>query len=179
MADRYEIRYAHEAVGDIRPLRAFDQTRLLDAVARHLSAEPTRVSKSRIKRMVQPFWSHFRLRVDEFRVYYDVDEAGRAVTVLRMKGLRADTGDAAMKTINIEDARSSEAAITEGQIQEVVVLRDGKPLALVVPFDDDDLEWYARERDPAFIESIARARAQAASGRAIGHDELRSQLGKG
>jgi mRNA-degrading endonuclease RelE of RelBE toxin-antitoxin system len=34
--------------------------------------------------MVQPFWSQYRLRADEFRVYYDVDEQSRAVNVLRV-----------------------------------------------------------------------------------------------
>jgi len=82
--DRFEIRYTHEAVEDIRPLRAFDQRRVLDAIALHLSNEPTRLSKSRIKRMSQPFWSEYRLRVDDFRVYYDVDETQHVVQVLRV-----------------------------------------------------------------------------------------------
>ncbi len=34
--------------------------------------------------MEQPFWSEYRLRVDEFRVYYDVDEESRVVNVLRV-----------------------------------------------------------------------------------------------
>ena len=84
MADQYEIRYTNEAVEDIRPLRAFDQRRILDAIARHLSFEPTRVSAARIKRMTQPFWSEYRLRIDDSRVYYDVDEANRIVQVLRI-----------------------------------------------------------------------------------------------
>jgi len=40
------------------------------------------VSRSRIKAMTQPFWSQFRLRIDEFRVYYDVDDALKKVSVL-------------------------------------------------------------------------------------------------
>jgi mRNA-degrading endonuclease RelE of RelBE toxin-antitoxin system len=42
------------------------------------------VSKSRIKAMSQPFWSQYRLRVDEFRVYYDVDENHHIVNELRV-----------------------------------------------------------------------------------------------
>lgn len=34
--------------------------------------------------MVQPFWSEFRLRVGDFRVYYDVKEAELVVRVLRV-----------------------------------------------------------------------------------------------
>jgi mRNA-degrading endonuclease RelE of RelBE toxin-antitoxin system len=40
--------------------------------------------------MAQPFWSQYRLRVGDFRVYYDVDEGARTVDVLRIleKGTR-------------------------------------------------------------------------------------------
>lgn len=34
--------------------------------------------------MDQPFWSQYRLRVDDFRVYYDVDEQLHVVNVLRV-----------------------------------------------------------------------------------------------
>jgi mRNA-degrading endonuclease RelE of RelBE toxin-antitoxin system len=34
--------------------------------------------------MSQPFWSQYRLRVDEFRVYYDVNDNDRIVNVLRV-----------------------------------------------------------------------------------------------
>ena len=40
--------------------------------------------------MTQPFWSQYRLRIDELRVYYDVDEGQRRVNVLRV--LRKTTG---------------------------------------------------------------------------------------
>ena len=34
--------------------------------------------------MTQPFWSEYRLRVSDFRVYYDVDETRHVVHVLRI-----------------------------------------------------------------------------------------------
>jgi antitoxin (DNA-binding transcriptional repressor) of toxin-antitoxin stability system len=82
-----------------------------------------------------------------------------------------------MKSVELRDAASSEQAIREGQTEEVVVLQDGRPVALIVPFDADDLEWYTRERDPAFVESIARARAQVQSGQAVAHEQVKRQLG--
>jgi antitoxin (DNA-binding transcriptional repressor) of toxin-antitoxin stability system len=82
-----------------------------------------------------------------------------------------------VKTITLKDPQSSDEALREGQHEEVVVLVDGKVVALVVPFDDDDLEWYAKERDPAFIASIARARSDAQSGKTVSHDQLKTQLG--
>ena len=84
MSDRFDIRYAALAADDVRGLRAFDQRKVIDAIEEHLAYEPQRTSKSRIKAMEQPFWSQFRLRVDDIRVYYDVDEGNRAVNVLRV-----------------------------------------------------------------------------------------------
>ena len=80
----YTIQYAGEAVTDIRALRAFDQRRILDGVEGHLTFQPWFVSKSRIKAMVQPFWSQFRLRIDEYRIYYDVDDKEHVVSKLRV-----------------------------------------------------------------------------------------------
>ena len=84
MADAYSIDYAPQAVSDIRALQAFERATVVAAVERHLTYEPTAVSRSSIKRMVQPFWSQFRLRSGDVRVYYDVDEPSRRVHVLRV-----------------------------------------------------------------------------------------------
>ena len=46
--------------------------------------QPKFVSKSRIKAMIQPYWSEYRLRIDDFRIYYDVDNDERVVNVLRV-----------------------------------------------------------------------------------------------
>ena len=69
MAEVYTIRWTEEAAADVAALRKFDQRRVMNAVQVHLSHEPARVSRSRIKLMEQAFWSQYRLRVDDFRVY--------------------------------------------------------------------------------------------------------------
>ena len=84
MNEPYEIHYADEATADIRALRAFDQRKILAGIKTHLTNQPKTVSRSRIKAMVQPLWSQFRLRVEDFRVYYDVDDEQRRVHVLRV-----------------------------------------------------------------------------------------------
>ena len=84
MADAYEIRYAAEATDDVRRLSAFGAKAVLSAIAQHLRHAPTMESRSRIKKMDQPFWSQYRLRVNDFRAYYDVDEASRVATVSRV-----------------------------------------------------------------------------------------------
>lgn len=82
-----------------------------------------------------------------------------------------------MKTIELNHPAAGEQAIREGRNEEVVVMENGHPIALVIPFDDEDLEWYGRERDPAFIASIARAREQAKRGETLSVDEVKARLG--
>jgi mRNA-degrading endonuclease RelE of RelBE toxin-antitoxin system len=70
----YEVRYSSEAVEQLRKLRAFDQTAILDQIEQILSVNLTLESKARIKRLREPAPTQYRLRVGEFRVFYDVDE---------------------------------------------------------------------------------------------------------
>jgi len=84
LAEPFVIRYSTEAANDIRAMRMFDRRKVLDGISDYLNHEPTRVSKSRIKLMVQPFWSQYRLRLDEFRIYYDIDNASHRVNILRV-----------------------------------------------------------------------------------------------
>jgi mRNA-degrading endonuclease RelE of RelBE toxin-antitoxin system len=53
-------------------LRAHERAEVRDALERHLRYEPTRVSKSRIKRLRGLSQPQYRLRVGEVRVFYDV-----------------------------------------------------------------------------------------------------------
>ena len=80
----FDIRYSQVAVDDLKPLRPFDQTKILEAIETHLAHEPTKVSRSRIKLMAQPFWCQYRLRVEQYRVYYDVGEQNKVIDVLRI-----------------------------------------------------------------------------------------------
>jgi mRNA-degrading endonuclease RelE of RelBE toxin-antitoxin system len=80
----YEIQYAAEAVSDLRAMRPFDRCKVLDGIELHLLYQPKFISRSRIKAMLQPFWSQDRLRIDDFRIYYDVDDEDRIVNLLRV-----------------------------------------------------------------------------------------------
>ena len=70
----YEIRYSSEAVEQLKKLRVFDRTAILDQVEQVLGVNPTVVSKSPVKRLHEPAPTQYRLRVGEFRVFYDVDQ---------------------------------------------------------------------------------------------------------
>jgi mRNA interferase RelE/StbE len=78
----YEIRYSNEAVEQLKKLRAFDFTAILDQIEQVLRVNPTVVSKSRIKRLREPAPTQYRLRVGEFRVFYDVAE--EAVLIIQV-----------------------------------------------------------------------------------------------
>lgn len=77
---RYEIVLAPDAVRALAELTAYHRAEVRDAIEQHLRHEPTRVSKSRIKRLRGVSRPQFRLRVGEVRVFYDVSD--QAVEVL-------------------------------------------------------------------------------------------------
>jgi mRNA-degrading endonuclease RelE of RelBE toxin-antitoxin system len=71
---RHEIILAPSAIRELDALRADVRGRVRDAIELHLRHEPTKVSKSRIKRLRGLDRPQYRLRVDEVRVFYDVSE---------------------------------------------------------------------------------------------------------
>jgi mRNA interferase RelE/StbE len=76
----FEIILSPEAARSLRKLRAHVRAAVRDALEMHLRHEPTKVSKSRIKRLRGLSQPQYRLRVGDIRVFYDVTEA--AVEVL-------------------------------------------------------------------------------------------------
>jgi mRNA interferase RelE/StbE len=68
---RYEIILAPEAVDDLRRLSAGDRSGIRDALERHLRYGPGKESRSRIKRLRGVSRPQYRLRVGDFRVFYD------------------------------------------------------------------------------------------------------------
>jgi mRNA interferase RelE/StbE len=77
---RREIVFAPEAVQDFKRLSARDRAVIRDAIERHLRHQADQVSRSRIKRLRGLSQPQYRLRVEGFRVFYDV--SGDAVEVL-------------------------------------------------------------------------------------------------
>lgn len=69
---RREIVFAPEAVQDLKKLSARERSVVRDAIERHLRHQADRVSKSRIKRLRGLSQPQYRLRVEGFRVFYDV-----------------------------------------------------------------------------------------------------------
>ena len=78
----FDIRMTPDAADSLRSLSAFDRKTIQSEIRQHLAHQPTKVSRSRIKELDQPAISQFRLRVGEYRIYYNVDLEAETVTVL-------------------------------------------------------------------------------------------------
>ena len=70
----FEIIVAPAAAAALRAFSTPVRTGVKEAIRRHLAHEPTKVSKSRIKRLRGLSQPQYRLRVDDIRVFYDVTE---------------------------------------------------------------------------------------------------------
>ena len=77
---RFDILLSPEAVADLRALKANVRAAVKEALETHLRHEPTKTSRSRIKRLRGLSKPQYRLRVEDVRVFYDV--AGSTVEVL-------------------------------------------------------------------------------------------------
>ncbi|MGN2392269.1 type II toxin-antitoxin system RelE family toxin [Pelomicrobium sp. G1] len=77
---RFSIILAPEAAEDLRRLKANLRAKVKEALETHLRHEPTKTSRSRIKRLRGLSRPQYRLRVEEVRVFYDV--SGSTVEVL-------------------------------------------------------------------------------------------------
>jgi len=70
---RYEIVLSPEALEDLRSLKAHYRAMVRDEIEKCLRYGPTKTSKSRIKRLRGLSQPQYRLRIDEYRVFYDVE----------------------------------------------------------------------------------------------------------
>lgn len=77
---RYEIVLAPPAVQAFKSLPAPLRAKVRDELEVHLRYEPTKVSRSRIKRLRGMSRPQYRLRIDDTRVFYDITDT--AVEVL-------------------------------------------------------------------------------------------------
>ena len=79
---RYDIVLAPEAAEDLDDLKANVRTAVCDAIEQHLRHEPTKTSRSRIKRLRGLEHPQYRLRVNGVRVFYEL--SGSTVEILAM-----------------------------------------------------------------------------------------------
>jgi mRNA interferase RelE/StbE len=77
---RFDLVLAPEAVEDLRKCKATVRAEVTEALKTYLRYEPTKVSRSRIKRLRGLSKPQYRLRVGEVRVFYDI--SGTTVEIL-------------------------------------------------------------------------------------------------
>ena len=86
MAARFEILVSEGVKKDMKALRAYDRQMILEAIEAPLVHTPTMATKQRklLRNLAPPFDAIppiWQLRVGPFRVFYDVQEAERRVSV--------------------------------------------------------------------------------------------------
>ena len=77
---RYEVVLAPEAIQDLRKLPANERAVAWDGMERNLRYQPARTARSRVKRLRGVSRPQYRLRVEDLRIFYDID--GSTVEVL-------------------------------------------------------------------------------------------------
>ena len=176
---RFEILLAPEAIEDLRKLKAGERTAVKEALETHLRHEPTKTSRSRIKRLRGVARPQYRLRVEEVRVFYDV--SGSTVEVLAD---RAQTGGrvmaGAVRKSKVKEVPLSEVKddlsrfLREAETQDVVITRHGKPAGVLIGFKSED-DWfdYRLEHDPRFIQRVEQARASFRVGRGVKLEDIK------
>jgi mRNA interferase RelE/StbE len=81
----FEIILAPEAIEDLDGLKASIRAVVRDSIETHLRHEPTKSSRSRIKRPKKLSQPQYRLRVGEVRVFYDVSEEQVQILAIVLK----------------------------------------------------------------------------------------------
>ena len=72
------------AIKDLDALRKYDAVMIADEMERFLVQSPTKESKSRIKRLRGIRDPDYRLRLGDYRVFYNVNKMEKRVDVLRI-----------------------------------------------------------------------------------------------
>lgn len=81
---RFEIEITAEAEADIDRIQPYYRKQILDNIETYLEYTPTQESGARIKRLRLLDSPAYRLRIGDFRLFYDVDESAMLVSILRV-----------------------------------------------------------------------------------------------
>ena len=79
----FRIVFKALAIQRLKRMRRFDVVTIVDSIERHLSVEPERTTRGSIKRLRGRQETTYRLRVRDYRVFYDViDDRVEIVQIL-------------------------------------------------------------------------------------------------
>ena len=176
---RYELILAPEAVQAFGALRAYERAEVRDALERHLRHEPTRVSKSRIKRLRGLSQPQYRLRVGEVRVFYDVTREVVQVLAIVTKAEAAagslSTGRPMRRVALAEVKDDLSRFLRLAESEEILITRHGKPAGVLIGFESED-DWfdYRLEHHPEFLRRVAEARSAFDAGAGVRLEDVPS-----
>jgi len=150
------------AIGDLNALDARWRATVHDAIRVHLTHEPTRESKSRIKRLREIKHPQFRLRVGEVRVFYDVTERHVVISAIMSK-------EKTRKMIKVPLSKVKDnfsEIIKKASKEKVVVTIHGRPAAVIIGFEDEE-DWleYRLLNDEKFLARVSQSRQQYKEGK--------------
>lgn len=85
----FQINFTPEALDDLQSFRAFEQRQIVQAIDEQLQYQPTQPTRNR-KRLRPNNLAEWELRIDRFRVFYDVDEV---VSIVKIEAIGYKEGN--------------------------------------------------------------------------------------
>ncbi|MBI4203364.1 MAG: type II toxin-antitoxin system prevent-host-death family antitoxin [Chloroflexi bacterium] len=83
-----------------------------------------------------------------------------------------------MKRVELAQAKTNlELQIREAKKSLLIVTKNGKPVAALVPVDDFDLEVLATSENPTFLAIMEHSRLRAEKEGTISEEEMRREFG--
>ena len=77
----FRVQFTPDAANQLRGLRAADRAKIAEQCLRILGVNPCLEGRTRVKRLRGDVFPSYRLRVGEYRIFYDVEEASRTVLI--------------------------------------------------------------------------------------------------
>jgi mRNA-degrading endonuclease RelE of RelBE toxin-antitoxin system len=77
----FQVKFTSEATDDLHQMRKFDQVKVAQAIRSQLTDQPNQPTPNRKRLQPNPL-AEWELRVDPFRVFYDVDVRTNQVSIV-------------------------------------------------------------------------------------------------
>lgn len=81
MAGKFKIDITRTAYGHLAAFQKYDRNRILDGIKDQLAHQPNQETRNKKELRDNPI-SDWELRIDPFRILYEVDEKSRVVTIV-------------------------------------------------------------------------------------------------
>jgi hypothetical protein len=82
-----------------------------------------------------------------------------------------------MKRIADTDKRTIGEVLPKPGGGDVLVEHEGRPVAVIMPLDEDEYWWYRKEKSPPFQKSLARAHRHAREGKVTRLADVKKEFG--